>query len=1166
MNKKLKHFFLQIILSFWLAIVLYPLAVYSKKQEEKTWEIHETLTNRLSMELYRIGFLKEDLENIRDFMDDLRNLQLYPPKVTQLGENSIVAIDKNIESLEKKIATISEELDALLPPLSDAIAILREMAVGEPLDDMFEVINQGDMERIHEMIALKHATDNVWDAILRLMVRINSDMKLVPFKADTTYGVDKEFFDILKLNLGLRHEEYYTKLNSMKNALVKRASHTELELLYKIELSQIKKYFKIKKEGLAKRKILMMKERYKKDQHTHELNILLIRANFLLKDYLSALSVIHHMPEDPYFEEEKILYTIQCWYHLEVYETLWQWGKVFDFTKFSGEDRNLALWLAMESGFLFGVNADYTKFIDQVEPDAPYNLHIMHTLARSYLKNYEPDIALSILEKASEKRPVANIDKTAYQRILLTHAQALFEVRDYRNALDKFFVLLNDDFYFEEALFGIAWCYIKLGKFKKAGTTLRKLINQSPQSARAAEAIQIMSKRLVNKAVYEWDKIIYLANEEKQLNQILAKLSVKITGARNAEKKKQYKSAYQKIDKLLIQLKEEKREDYGAINSLYHEALNIYELIATHYETGSFQEIRFSDKREKVLYKLDSLLITIKNRGKGKLETEHFTAKHRQGVQTIKKLVDKSFVRSAETLLALYKWQGDYLDWQKLQLSEKRKQLDKVYKYKNDPASQKIYLQQKNSLLSQVDSLVFEGRKLDKRWYKKLSVLLRDLLKTPLDPSDEIYLRYHLGELEYKNENREFNRAFYVYERKINIYDSVLALYNDGKILELPQAPEAPVLKHEKSITQYKTALEKYPDLKDEFIPANRYSLAWCYNDLGIYDSAAVQMSTVAYNFKHSPFAPQAWMYLGENFFDRGQLDSAVHAYHSVMKYPESEWFDDALYKLAWTQYRNSNPQKAISSFLAVVDLGKDKKAGKALLENESIDYIAISFSESDSTSDKGLKRAATFCQKLGDPPKGMQILHRLGDIYEKQGKDKLAVKSYKKLMEMYPQYTKGPAVESSLIKIQGKNLTQDQINKYKIALFHKYNSKGKWAKKQSDPVAVAFADSIANNELYESAINYHQAALQQNDSLSYTKAMSTYKDYIKFYPASPLANECHYNYAEILFSVGDYYKAAEEYITVSKRYPDSKYKEAAAWNAIVATQTLLQQKGNNKK
>jgi TolA-binding protein len=53
---------------------------------------------------------------------------------------------------------------------------------------------------------------------------------------------------------------------------------------------------------------------------------------------------------------------------------------------------------------------------------------------------------------------------------------------------------------------------------------------------------------------------------------------------------------------------------------------------------------------------------------------------------------------------------------------------------------------------------------------------------------------------------------------------------------------------------------------------------------------------------------------------------------------------------------------------------------------------------------------------------------------------------------------------------------------------------------------------------------------------------------------------------ADILFSMGNYQRAAEEYMTVSTRYPDSKYRESAAWNAIVASQELLKKEGGGKK
>jgi TolA-binding protein len=110
----------------------------------------------------------------------------------------------------------------------------------------------------------------------------------------------------------------------------------------------------------------------------------------------------------------------------------------------------------------------------------------------------------------------------------------------------------------------------------------------------------------------------------------------------------------------------------------------------------------------------------------------------------------------------------------------------------------------------------------------------------------------------------------------------------------------------------------------------------------------------------------------------------------------------------------------------------------------------------------------------------------------------------------------------------------------------------------QDDPANRRFGDSLAGKLLYDASISCHQLALQKNDSASYAAAGENYRTFITNYPLAPQASECHYNLAEIMFSIGDYTQAAEEYITVSKRYPGSKYKETAAWNAIVASQNLL--------
>ncbi len=598
MCKKTRNIILNTLSILWFVIILYPEQAYTKEQENDVWYAYEALTSRLGSEWYKIGVLKNDLASIRNILDGLRNLQLFPSGITRLNEDKIVAFDREIEKVEKKHLEIIDELNKLRLPLLDAISIVREMAVGDPVEDMFEVIKAGDIKRLSEILAIKHRIDILWKDVDQLIVLVNKDMGLSPFDIDSIYGLEKEFFEILKANLGLQSESYYKKMNVIKDSLVNRADNNGISQLYKIEIHQTKVLIKQKKEEIAKRNIISMKERYLDRRYTNELNILLTYIYFSLGDYLSTLETVKLLPDEPAFTTEKLLYTVQSWYALQEFNKAWQWGKSFDFTILKGKNRNIILWLVMESGLALDIEKDYSKFAEKMDNGSSYNLHIMHALARSYLRKGEPKIALSIFKKALKREPDIEVDKDAYHRIVLAKAQTLFETGDYQNALKLFFELLNTGHNFEEGLFGISLCYIQLDMYQKAETSLRKLINQSPQSPRSAEAILITAKRYISKARYEWKKTKYLTKEKKRLESILQELSVKLESVKDNDKKEKYKLAFIEIEDMLKRVNEEYIEDYSGIISYYTKALNICDLIPNHYETGSFQDVSFSEKRE----------------------------------------------------------------------------------------------------------------------------------------------------------------------------------------------------------------------------------------------------------------------------------------------------------------------------------------------------------------------------------------------------------------------------------------------------------------------------------------------------------------------------------------------------------------------------------------
>lgn len=1147
-----------IILTFSALLIIASISS-SAETYDNEWKQHETLTNRLSSEWYRIGILQNDLDDINDLLSDLVDFEIYPQSVTGLNDEDIVTIDRNIEVAQKARINIQSELDKIKLPLSDDIEILREMAAGTPVESMFDVLTEGDMMRISELIEIKHKIDNLRKKSDSLLTTISILMNIQIPEESSKYSEESDFIEILTANLGLYSEVFYQKINNVKTELTKRASGSEIEKMYKVEMFQIKKIINQQSYRIADRKLVSLLKRYKSKINPDEIYSFISISKFGLKNYLEAINSANKINDNSRYSNKKDLILIQSWYALQKFEKIKKWKITADLFKFTNQERNLLLWLIIESELIGDPETDHSKYIELVDMESLFSINVLHSIARSYFLKGQHEVAISILKKVTNKEiPNSPIELQAYEKAKSTMAKILFEMKDYKGSLETFFSLINSQLFFEDALFGMAWCYIKLNSYTKAEATLRKLINQSPESTEAAEAMLIMSKRFISKAQHEWDKIQYYYNEEKRVGDALKKLDHIINYSTSESKKEMAVQAKKDLKNILIKLKAEERSTPEQIKRLYDQGLKITEIVNTNYETGSFKEFVFTEERETILHKLDSLIYsisdkeTIKESGK----KNHF----KENIIQIKQVVKKSDIIKTEFLLDQYKWSIDHINWLKRNI---RDSINTLKKLSIDSTKKENLLNRQKILANRIDSLIVSQGQFFKTHYNTIVNRSLSLLKTDLSPEDESFIRYNLGELYYKDENLKFAKEFSIYEEKLLKHDSLYTLFSEGKIDTLPLEPPRPKLSHTRSMQQFKISINKFPN--DDLIAAHRYSLAWCYNDLAVPDSAVYQMSLIANKYPNSQYSPQAWMFLGEYYFDNANLDNAVSSYKSVMRYPESRWFDNALYKLAWTQYRLSNPEKAISSFLALVDLGKGIKGGKALLESESIDYIAISFSESDVTGERGLSRAKIFCRKLNSPEKGTKILHRLATVYEEQGRFKMAIKSYNTLLSMYPNYDKNPKVESDLIAVMSRELPLEKSNELKMEYFTKYNRKGKWALKQKDKRIISLADSTASIQLYDASVAYHRIALEKNDTTQYNKALNAYKLFIHHYPKNSKANECHYNMAEILFSTGRYHKAAEEYIAVSKRYPDSKYRETAAWNAIVASQTLLKNEKENK-
>lgn len=1151
-----------------LVLGLFPISgldcLLAKSKVADFLKDNDEIIFRLNGEWNQIESISNNLMALEEIIVEMRDLELYPAEVTNLNEKNLIRYDKALELLEKKCKLAKQQISLVKAPIVDALEIIRQMVLSEVVPGMFIVLERGEKKRTKEAFHIKQNLDSLWKTSDSLITRL-MDISSVSVNTEKE-TFDEDVYSKIKLNINDKQKKYYIKIDQIKKGFSKKANPVQIEEMFKIDKFSLQKLMEQEKYSLARQKINSMKSRYTGKESVDEINYLHAKVEFSDKNYEQVLSILSSIP-DTFRNMEMILaLKIQSLYTLKDYKKIWDNYRNFEINRLHGIRKNLLVWILIECGISLRIEDDYAHLASLIDNTSSYTYHVLHALARTYMINGDLKTALSIMESALKYKIVTENDKIAFKEIKIAIAQIYYEMSDYEKSLNLFYQLLSEHGDFERALFGVVWCYLKLNNYSKAETALKKLINLTPDSPLAAEAVILLAEKTIVKANSEWKKYLYLEKEKKRLFSKLDYVLGKLETVNKKEEKEKYVYAQKELNSLIHRIVNEKTTGYDSLKMLYDKVDKICNLINTHYKTGTFQEDKFTEKRERVLFYLDSTISEIKN-NESKEKTEQMISNAKNKREKIKNAVKKMNVFAVIASIDKYRWEREYIDWKKTSLRAEEVKIDSNMNSNKD-SKELIKLKEKKSTIKKtLDSIIVEEEKKYIKYADKLNEKIDTILLEDIDSNTAAYFNYQSGELWYLKENINYAELYNKFETEMNRYYILLSNYRDGKIQDRPLEPSIPLLDHSNSLKRFRKIIDNYT--QSDYLSAAYYSIAWCFNDLGEYDSSLHYMEKLAVETPQSQYAAQAWMYSGEHHFEKGNLNNAVKSYQAVLRSPESEWFEEALYKMAWSQYRMLNPEKAISSFLALVDLGDGDINGAALLRKESMDYIAISFSEADVTGEKGLERAMAFVNRLQDDENGCRILHRLADVFKEQGRYEIAKKTYNNLLKKYPKYPKNPFIETEIVKLTEREAGAVDINRLKMKLYEKYNRNSSWAMKQSEYVRNS-ADSVASKSLYDAAIGFHQRALQKNDTAVYNNAMNAYKNYISVYSTSPVANECHYNLAEILFAIGKYDEAAEEYMAVTKRYPDSKYRENAAWNAIVASQNFLKLENegykNNKK
>jgi TolA-binding protein len=315
--------------------------------------------------------------------------------------------------------------------------------------------------------------------------------------------------------------------------------------------------------------------------------------------------------------------------------------------------------------------------------------------------------------------------------------------------------------------------------------------------------------------------------------------------------------------------------------------------------------------------------------------------------------------------------------------------------------------------------------------------------------------------------------------------------------------------------------------------------------------------------FPTSRFRPDAHMAFAESYFN-GSHDfaAAYKRYQEVLKYPESELSDVALFKSAWCLWKLGQDQAAAKLFRQVLDLGgksdsvsAERRKRRLELQDEALEYLIQVFTEDERNSAADLHK---FLSDIGGEQYAGRVLRRLSRTYFDQARYARAVEAYRMLLLSEPDGPEAPQYQRQIAAGYAALEDAEHSLAALTELAQNYGPSSAWAKKQADPEVVQKAASAAERAVRTQAMRYHERAQKENQSDDFARAAALYRVHVDAFPDALTNYEVQFYLAEILFHrMNKPEEAGAYYLAAARKNPEGKYTKDALYNAIVAFESV---------
>ncbi len=361
----------------------------------------------------------------------------------------------------------------------------------------------------------------------------------------------------------------------------------------------------------------------------------------------------------------------------------------------------------------------------------------------------------------------------------------------------------------------------------------------------------------------------------------------------------------------------------------------------------------------------------------------------------------------------------------------------------------------------------------------------------------------------------------------------------------------------------YEAYLEKYPGNPDN--DKILYQLSRAYAIEADETRSLAALDRIAREFPASQYIDEVQFRRGEILFVMRDFPAAEAAYGAIVgDQPDSLFFDKALYKYGWAQFKQSRYDDALASYTRLLDLNLERgKIGE-------LDFNpALERGERELLED--VVRLATLCFSYQDEERSIAqhfnangkrdyeplLYRKLGELY--LAKERILDGSglFLAYTDEYPYSPHAPYFHTRAIETFQQAGYSDLVLKEKIAYVDRYDVGSEYWSVQSPETRRKLKPALAGH-IGELATHFHAQARASKRRGDYGVAAGWYRRYLKSFPDADGAPRMNFLLAESLTDAGQLPQAIDAYQQTAYGYPRHADSAEAGYAALVSFDALF--------